>query len=439
MSMSAITLRQPGTLQMNPAQARERSVRRRISAAWGLLYLNTLVYTNLSILHLPSKIGQVITQGALPLAILLILTVNPKLRVRPNVFLCLMSLLVLGTILADTVPQSFGSVYRTVRFAEYIAALWLLTPWWGRRDMFLLRCHLRWFFAGLGTVVLGLLVAPGHAFVYDGRLTGVIWPMYPTQVALYAAVAMGLMLLLWFGRLVSGRLTLAAIAVATPILLLTHTRTALAAGVAAMLVAGLSLFTVNARVRRFFAVAVAIVSIGVITAAGFLATWLSRGEDTAGLTTLTGRTSFWALVLSEPRTGFQRIFGFGLSNASIDGHPIDSNWFASYQMEGLFGVVICAVILVWLLSAAFFRPHGVERALALFLVTYCLVASVTEVGFTDVSSYLLNLTVAASLLVSPAGAWPRYEGLDGTSTWRIRPAPDASRANAQTASSASMT
>jgi hypothetical protein len=32
-------------------------------------------------------------------------------------------------------------------------------------------------------------------------------------------------------------------------------------------------------------------------------------------------------------------------------------------------------------------------------VSYCLVASFTEVGFTDVSPYLLDLTVAASLLV----------------------------------------
>ena len=43
-----------------------------------------------------------------------------------------------------------------------------------------------------------------------------------------------------------------------------------------------------------------------------------------------------------------------------------------------------------------------QRALALFLVTYCLVASFTEVGFTDASTYLLELTLAASLLVPPA-------------------------------------
>ena len=46
-------------------------------------------------------------------------------------------------------------------------------------------------------------------------------------------------------------------------------------------------------------------------------------------------------------------------------------------------------------------------ALALFLVVYCLVASFTEVGFTDASMYLLELTLAASLLVLPSPAGTR--------------------------------
>jgi len=50
---------------------------------------------------------------------------------------------------------------------------------------------------------------------------------------------------------------------------------------------------------------------------------------------------------------------------------------------------------------AFFQPPGLRRALALFIVTYCLVASFTEDAFTDVSTYLLNLTVVASLIVAP--------------------------------------
>lgn len=402
MSLSVTALRRsPSAVTLDPAAARERSLRRRVSAAWGLLYLNTLVFVPGSIVHIPSFVGKGLTQGALPLAILVLLTINPKVRVRPNVFLCLVSLLVVDAVITAADPQHFGEVYRTFRLAEFVVALWLLTPWWGRRDMLLLRCHLRWILVALGTVVLGLLVAPGHALAQQGRLAGVIWPMAPTQIAQYAAVAIGVMLLLWLGRLLSGRMTLGGVAVATPILLLTHTRTALAALAAGILVAGMSLFVINARVRKFFAAGAALVTIGIVTAAGVLTNWLARGENTQGLTTLTGRTNFWALVLSQPRTKFEVIFGFGLSNASVNGLPIDSNWFAAYMMEGLFGVIVCAMVLVWLFTDAFFQPRGVQRSLALFLITYGTVASFTEVGFTDVSTYLLNLVVAASLLVVP--------------------------------------
>ena len=54
-------------------------------------------------------------------------------------------------------------------------------------------------------------------------------------------------------------------------------------------------------------------------------------------------------------------------------------------------MAVCATILLFLLVTAYFQPRGVQRALALFLVTYCLVASFTEVGFTDASMYLLDL------------------------------------------------
>jgi hypothetical protein len=401
MSLSATAVRRaPRAVTLASADARDRSVRRRVSAAWGLLYLNTLVFTSGSILHIPSFIGKGLTQGSLPLAILVLLTINPKVNVRPNVFLCLVSLLAVDTIITASIPYHLGTVYRTARLVEFVVALWLLTPWWGRQDMLLLRCHLRWLLVALSTVVLGFLIAPGRSRSFDGRLSGVIWPMDPTQIAQYAAVAIGIMILLWLARMLSGRITLIVVAVLLAVLLLTHTRTALAALAAGILVAGLSLFIVNARVRRFFAVGAVLVSIGVAAAATAITSWLARGENTQGLITLTGRTNFWALVVSQPRTEFELIFGFGLSNASIDGLPIDSNWFASYMMEGLFGVIVCAIILVWLWTHAFFQPHGTQRAIALFLISYCTVASFTEVGFTDVSTYLMNLVVAASLLVT---------------------------------------
>src|SRR5690349_3918076 len=228
MSSSVIALRRyRRTVGRDLAEARDRSIRRRIYAAWGLLYLNTLTFVPGGILPIPSRIGKVLTQGALPLAILVALTVNPKVKVRPNVFLSLVCLLVLDTVITTVQPQHLGNVYRTFRLAEFVAALWLLTPWWGRRDMLLLRCHLRWIYVALVSVFVGLLVAPGHALAQNGRLSGAIWPMFPTQVAQYAAVAAGLTVVLWLGRMPSGRVALAGITLAVGILLLTHTRTAL--------------------------------------------------------------------------------------------------------------------------------------------------------------------------------------------------------------------
>ena len=295
-------VRRPGAVALSPAEAWDRSVRRRINAAWGLLYLNTLTFVaGISILHIPSKFGKGIAQGALPLAILVLLTVNPKVKLRPNVFLCLVSLLVVDTVITGVEVHRFGTVFRTFRLAEFVAALWLLTPWWGRRDMLLLRCHLRWLYVGLGSVLLGLMISPHRAFSFDGRLTGAIWPMLPTQIAQYAAVAAGLTIVLWLARLLSGRITLVGVSAAVVILLLAHTRTALIGLVAGILVAGLSLFTVNARVRKFFAAGAAAVSIAVVTVAGVITNWLARGQNAQGLASLTGRTNFWALVLNTPR------------------------------------------------------------------------------------------------------------------------------------------
>jgi hypothetical protein len=164
-------------------------------------------------------------------------------------------------------------------------------------------------------------------------------------------------------------------------------------------VAGLSLFTARARVRKLFAAVGLLVSVGAITLSSVVTTWLARGETGNDLTDLTGRTKVWSVLVSIPRSKFEEIFGFGLSNASFNGLPIDSNWLSSYQEQGLFGVGVCAIVLLFLLGTAYFQPRGVNRALALFLVTYCLVASFTETGFTDVSTYLLDLALAASLLV----------------------------------------
>src|SRR5262249_16605173 len=315
---------------------------------------------------------------------------------------CLVGLLVIEAIVTAMSAQfPRGTAYRTFRLAEFAVVLWLLSPWWGRRDLLLVRWHLRAMLVVLGSVLIGVLVAPGHA-LQGGRLGGAIWPIPSTQVAHYAAVTIGLVVVLWLCGHLRSRVALIVVGLAGAILIMTHTRTALIALVAGILVAGLSLLAAEARVRKMFVTAGVVVAIVGTTLSGVIISWLARGQGTQQLTNLSGRTNFWGPLLAFPRDRFQEFFGFGLSNASFNGLPIDSNWLASYQEQGLFGIAICAAILLFLLITAFFRPRGLPRALALFLVTYCLVASFTEVGFTDASTYLLDLTVVASLLVASA-------------------------------------
>ncbi len=401
-SAAAHLTRRAAPAQVTPDR-RERWIRRRVGIAWGLLILNALTfYAGMPLaVPIPHRIGQVITQGALPLALLVALTVNRRVIVRPNVFLCLVSLLVLDALVTSLQPGHLGTLYRTVRFAEFIAALWLLSPWWGRRDLLLLRWHLTWLSVLLGSVLLGLLVRPGAA-MSGGRLSDVFWPIPATEVAHYAAVLTGLVIVLWLTRRLPGRVTLPVVFVAVGMLLLSHTRTALIAMVAGIFIAGLSLFMATGRVRKFFVAAGIAVSAAIVTAASVVTAWLARGQGAQELGTLTGRTNFWLLVLHLPRNKFQEIFGFGLSNVSVDGLPIDSNWLAAYMQQGLFGVIDCAAMLLFLLVAACFQPLRIKRALALFLITYSLVASFTQVGFVDATTYLLELTLAASLLVPSA-------------------------------------
>ena len=264
------------------------------------------------------------------MALLVALTVNRRVIVRPNVFLCLVSLLVIEAIVTSLQPQHFGTVYRTFRLAEFVAALWLLTPWWGRRDLLLVRCHLA---SLVGRARLGAARPAGGARPSPRRGQAL-------RRALGYTAHAGRALRGGYARAGGRALALRHDAwPATPahcrrdgtILILTHTRTALVGMVAGLLVAGLSLIVAKARVRKFFAAASVMASIAIITLSGVITTWLARGQGTQQLTDLTGRTKVWGPLLAFPRDKFQEIFGFGLSNGSFNGLPIDSNWLASYQ------------------------------------------------------------------------------------------------------------
>ena len=96
------------------------------------------------------------------------------------------------------------------------------------------RSHVRWYWVLLGSVTVGLLLHPGRAYS-GGRLTDIVWPVQATEVGHYAAVSIGLVVVLWLGGLQRGRITLCVVAIAGILLLLSHTRTALIAMVAGIL------------------------------------------------------------------------------------------------------------------------------------------------------------------------------------------------------------
>jgi hypothetical protein len=376
--------------------------RRRVQLTWALLVLNVMTFFPGSplLLPIPGVVGKVIAQGALVGALMMVLSVNRPVRVRPSVYITLLMMLVTVSLLASLHAEFLlGALFRAGRLFGFAVVLWLLSPWWTRRDLLLVRTHLMVLWGIVGSVVIGLLLAPGLAMTED-RLGGTLWPIPPTQVGHYSAVAIGLTIVLWMSGLLRRSVALTSVLVCVPVLLLTHTRTALVAMLAGVTIAGLSLFTARSRVRRAFAAGLVVFTLGALTLGSVVTTWLARGQDTEELGALTGRKAVWDAILAQPRSTAEVLFGFGLSNKSFNGLPIDSNWLGTYYDIGLVGCALIVLLLLLVLTAALFRPQGPHRALALFLVAYCVVASFTESGLSEASPYLLELTLAASLVYS---------------------------------------
>jgi PST family polysaccharide transporter len=383
---------------------------RRVTLVWGLLFLNVIGYPGPSpILPIPHKIGQLVTQGALPAALILALTVNRKIFIRPNWFLGLFSLLAVTSLMMSMRLVSLGMTYRGIRLITFVVVLWLLTPWWRDRGLVLLRSQLFVLSLILASLVIGIVVAPGQAFAKNygsARLAGVIWPMAATAAGHYMAELTGLAIILWMCKLISRKVGLLLIGFGLMGLLATHTRTALAGLIAGLLVATLSLFLSARRARRAFAISLVVIVTVMLPLSPLITSWVTRGQSSQDLHELSGRAKVWPLVLSAPRPETNKIFGSGMTNDSVigqdpgvNGLPIDSGWVATYQNQGIVGWIIEGLIFLVLILTALLRPRGPTRAIALFLIVYCLFDSYTETGLGEASPYLLDLTLAASLLV----------------------------------------
>ena len=394
--------RQP---ELDPAVAArdQRRLRRRVTAVWVLLFVNVLTPRPDApgLLPISKSVGQVVTGACLAGAFVLALGLNRRMAVRSNVVLGLTTVLAVTALIASLRGLAgFGSLLRGGRLFGFLAVLWLLTPWWGRRDLLIARAHLRALLYVCGSVLVGLVVAPGLALSGGGghRLIGVLWAIPAPQVAEYAALVAGMAASLW----ATGRLSSPAAAVAvvggTAMVVASQTRTALVALVVGTAAAALVTYCARRRVRRAVAVAVAVLPLLVLGAAPLAARWFQKGQSSAEIAGLTGRRQVWDALLAEPRSTAQHWFGSGLSDKSFDGLSIDSTWLAVYRDEGLVGVGIVALTLGYLLAAASRHPDVAQRSLAMFLTVYCTVASYTEVGLGDASPYLLSVVAAASLV-----------------------------------------
>lgn len=388
-----------GGAQLRTTPAR---VPRMVLLAWGALLFNVLTPSGTAtVVPIPPGIAQLLAQGSLVVALVFALLANPRVVIRPNVLLVLLSVMATAALIVGLHSQfPVGSTYRAARLSGFVICLWLLTPWWGRRDLVLLRVHRLCMWVIIGSVVLGAAMAPGKAFAADGRLGGALWPIPPTQVAHYSAVLLGTTAILWLCRVITGRHAVLGIAVTSIVLVGTHTRTALLGLVIGLALAGASLFLGHARVRRTststLAVAIAVATLFAPQIAG----WLARGQSVDDAAQLTGRTKVWTSVSESARPFFTDVFGAGLSNKSFDGLPVDSGWVATYLDLGWFGIVLQASVILLLLLSAATHVRGPRRAMALFLVVYCIVASITETALGDASPYMLDLVVAASLLAA---------------------------------------
>jgi hypothetical protein len=400
--MSALALT---TNRAVAVRAHAKALLRSPLPVWAALFVNVLAFSTLpTLIPIPSTIGQMVTQGSLILAFLFALMANPGGVIRPNLFLVLLTLLAVVALMVSIHNEFIlGSTFRACRLIGFTTVLWLLTPWWGRSDFTLLRSHIWCLRIVVGTVLVGAVLAPGAAFSYGDRLSGAIWPIPPTQVGHYAAVLIGCTVVLWFGGAVRGRTALLTLLAAGAALVGAHTRTALIAMTAGLLVAAASMFIGHARVRRTAAALGVFVVIAAALFAPLIANWFWRGQSSEEAAQLTGRTKVWSEILGLQRPWLEQVFGSGLSNKSFNGLSIDSNWLAVYLDQGWFGVAVDAMLLLVLLFLAVTHPRGIRRATALFLVAYCMVASITETGLGDASPYLLHLVVAASLLAAPTG------------------------------------
>ena len=329
--------------------------------------------------------------------------VNLRFRVAHAWPVALYSLMaVIGLLPPLGGRAGLGSMFRAVRFVLTLLLLLQLVPVFARDRYIPLRGHLA--MMKLITVSTLVAMALGKGFDNEGRLITQLPALTAPGLAQWTALFSFLLVFGMLRRAIPVRSGLMWLAGSTVCLLLSHSRTPLVAGGAGFVAGLLAMFVSSQRARRLVSWTLFTVPVAALMFGPAVQAWFLRGQDQSQLNTLTGRTKAWAKVYAFPRDVYSRLFGVGLTDKSIEGLPIDSGYLSVYHEQGRIGVAVITIIFVVFLARILTRRPSMARAVALFLVVYVLIASYTETGIGDMSSYVLHLMLAMVLVVLPVVA-----------------------------------
>ena len=107
------------------------------------------------VVPIPHKVTQLVTQGALLSHLVLVLTIDPRLRIRPIDSSASSPCSQITSLMMSVRFVGLGTTYRSFPSIGFLFVLWLLTPWWGRRDLLVLRSQMRFLLLILGSVGSG--------------------------------------------------------------------------------------------------------------------------------------------------------------------------------------------------------------------------------------------------------------------------------------------
>lgn len=383
-------------------------VRRHATWSWIFLLCSILPWSFVQegrITFIGKRPEQVLVALLLVAAAWFAFRVNPRIRVTHAWPVLVYALLAVVAFLPPLGGRAgIGSLFRAGRFLLTLVLLIQLLSVFAHDRYIPLRGHL----AVMKIVVASSLVslAAGKGFDNEGRLITQLPALTAPGLAQWTALFSVLLVFLMLQQAIPRRSGLAWLAASMACLLLSHSRTPLIAGGAGFVAGVLAMFVSSERARRLVSWTLFCVPVAALLFGPAVQAWFLRGQDPDMLNTLTGRTKAWAKVYAFPRDVYSQLFGVGLTDKSIEGLSIDSGYLSIYHEQGRIGVVVIVLIFVLYLARILTRRPSMPRAIATFLVVYVLIASYTETGIGDMSSYVLHLMLAMVMVLMPMAARP---------------------------------